>query len=98
MVYESKITVDLKGLLELARSRNIKVIEVGGLDDRSGLRFQKSGIEWIALNSALADSEKRRALGFLLENDSSGIGVETSKFEGSFREPSGLLSLRCPGI
>ena len=92
MVHEKSNPADLKELLELARSKSIRVIEAGGLGDKSGYRFQKRGVEWIVLNSSMSDSEKMRAMGHLLEEDTSAVELDT----GKVAEQLGLISLRCP--
>ena len=92
MVHETKKPVDLQELLELARSKNIRVIEAEGLGDKSGLRFQKRGVETIVLNSSMSDNEKVRAMGYLLEEDSSAVELDT----GKIAEQLGLISLQCP--
>ena len=92
MVHETKKPVDLKEFLELARSKNIRVIEAEGLGDKSGLRFQKRGVETIVLNSSMSDNEKVRAMGYLLEEDSSAVELDT----GKVAEQLGLISLQCP--
>jgi hypothetical protein len=92
MVNETRNPVDLQELLELARSKNIRVIEAEGLGDKSGLRYRKSGVEWIVLNSSISDSEKIRAMGYLLEEDSSTVEIDTAKIA----EQLGLISLQCP--
>jgi hypothetical protein len=60
--------LDYEGLLELAKSRRVKVIEAEGLGPSSGICFNKGGSEWIAIDSSLPIGEKTRTLGFLLEN------------------------------
>ena len=92
MVDETRNSVDLQELLELARSKNIRVIEAEGLGDKSGLRFQKRGVETIVLNSSMSDDEKIRAMGYLLEEDPSVAELDTAKVA----EQLGLISLRCP--
>ena len=92
MVDETRNSVDLQELFELARSKNIRVIEAEGLGDKSGLRFQKRGVETIVLNSSMSDDEKIRAMGHLLEEDPSVVELDT----GKVAEQLGLISLRCP--
>jgi hypothetical protein len=92
MVNDTRNPVDLQELFELARSKNIKVIEAVGLGDKSGLRFQKSGVEWIVLNSSISDNEKIRAMGYLLEEDSCAVEIDAAKIA----EQLGLISLQCP--
>jgi hypothetical protein len=92
MVHETKNPVGLPELLELARSKSIRVIEAEGLGDKSGLRFQKRGVETIVLNSSMSDDEKIRAMGFLLEEDSNVVELDF----GKVAEQLGLISLRCP--
>jgi hypothetical protein len=60
--------LDYEGLLELAKSSRVKVIEAQGLGQRSGISFNKAGSEWIAIDSSLPLGEKSRVLGFLLEH------------------------------
>ncbi|MHC1742965.1 MAG: hypothetical protein AB9873_08030 [Syntrophobacteraceae bacterium] len=91
MVEETRNPVDLQGLFELARSRNIRVIEAEGLGDKSGLRYRKRGVEWIVLNSSLSDSEKMRAIGHLLEENPKVIELDTAKIA----QQLGLISLQC---
>jgi hypothetical protein len=92
MVHETKNPVSLQELFELARSKNIRVIEAEGLGDKSGLRYRKRGVEWIILNSSMSDNEKMRAMGHLLEEDPSVVELDTAKIA----EQLGLISLRCP--
>jgi hypothetical protein len=92
MVDETRNPVDLPGLFELARSKGIRVIEAEGLGDKSGLRYQKRGVEHIVLNSCMTDNEKIRAMGYLLEEDSSFVELDT----GKIAEQLGLISLQCP--
>ena len=92
MVDKTGNPLDLQGLLELARSKGIRVIEAEGLGDKSGLRYQKRGVEHIVLNSSMTDNEKLRALGHLLEEDPSVVELDT----GKIAEQLGLISLRCP--
>jgi hypothetical protein len=89
---ETRKPVDLQELFELARSRSIRVIEAEGLGDKSGLRYRKRGVETIVLNSSMSDDEKIRAMGYLLEEDSSAVELDTAKIA----EQLGLISLRCP--
>ena len=92
MVHETRKPVGLQELFELARSKHIRVIEAEGLGDKSGLRFQKRGVETIVLNSSMSDDEKRRAMGYLLEEDPSVVELDT----GKIAERLGLISLQCP--
>jgi hypothetical protein len=89
---ETRKPVGLQELFELAGSKNIRVIEAEGLGDKSGLRFQKRGVETIVLNSSMSDDEKIRAMGYLLEEDPSAVELDTAKVA----EQLGLISLRCP--
>lgn len=75
---ESSKSSVYKDLIGLAQSRNIRVIEAEGLKDRSGLRFTQQDSDYIALNSSLPETEKSRALGFLLENSRTGMGTQRS--------------------
>jgi hypothetical protein len=92
MEHETKEPMSLQELFELARSKNIRVIEAEGLGDKSGLRYQKRGVEHIVLNSSMTDNEKIRALGHLLEEDPNFVELDTAKIA----EQLGLISLRCP--
>ena len=87
---------DYRSLIDLARSRNIKVVEARGLDMRKGIRFQKNGSEWIALDSDLPSNEKIRTLGFLLENEradvAAKVGIKSRFAEGG---ASPVLTLCC---
>jgi hypothetical protein len=89
--------LDFQGLAELASSRNIKVVEADGLEDSSGIRFQKSGNEWIAVNSSLSSTEKIRALGFLLNDRSheSLSGSRGARRSSGTNGEIGIYSLRC---
>ncbi len=89
---ETKAPVTLQGLIELAASRSIRVIEAEGLGQKSGLRYQKNGVEWIVLNSSMSDNEKRRAMGFLLEENPTFMELDTAKIARQL----GLISLQCP--
>jgi hypothetical protein len=68
MAGHTSIVLDYDSLLELAKSRRVKVIEAEGLGQSSGLCFNKGGSEWIAIDSSLPIDEKTRTLGFLLEH------------------------------
>jgi hypothetical protein len=92
MVHETRNPADLQELIELARSKHIRVIEAEGLGEKSGLRFQKRGVETIVINSSMSDDEKIRAMGFLLEEDPNVVELDTSKVA----EQLGLISLQCP--
>jgi hypothetical protein len=61
--------MDYRTLMDLALSKNIRVLEAKGLDMRRGIRFRKDGRDWIAVDSDLPMNEKTRALGFLLKED-----------------------------
>lgn len=84
--------MSLQDLSDLARSRNIRVIEAEGLGKKSGLRYQKNGVEWIVLNTAMSENEKTRALGFLLEENPEFIELDFAKVARQL----GLISLQCP--
>lgn len=56
--------------MDLALSRNVRVLEARGLDMRKGIRFHKDGTDWIAVDMDLPVNEKIRALGFLLNEGS----------------------------
>ncbi|MCE5244557.1 MAG: hypothetical protein ABFD98_06355 [Syntrophobacteraceae bacterium] len=60
--------IDYEGLIELAKSREITVVEMEDLEGKCGIRFEKNGKKWIAIAAGQPVSEKIRALGFLLEN------------------------------
>ena len=92
MVHETRKPADLQEFLELARSKNIRVIEAEGLGDKSGLRYQKRGVEFIVLNSSLSDNEKTRAMGHLLEENPRVAELDTHKIA----QQLGLISLQCP--
>ena len=92
MVDKTGNPLDLEGLLELARSKGIRVIEAEGLGDKSGLRYQKRGVEHIVLNSSLTDKEKIRALGHLLEEEPEVKELDFAKVARQL----GLISLTCP--
>ena len=62
--------MDYRTLMDLALSRNVRVLEAKGLDMRKGIRFHKDGTDWIAVDMDLPVNEKTRALGFLLNEDS----------------------------
>jgi hypothetical protein len=88
--------LDYAGLLELAKSRRVKVIDAQGLGQRSGVSFNKAGSEWIAIDSSLPLSERTRALGFLLEHypgkmrctQTDAAGVPLGSGETHFQEIS----------
>ncbi len=84
--------MNLEEFFELARSKNIRVIEAEGLGQKSGLRYQKNGVEWIVLNSSMSENEKMRAMGFLLEENPSFVELDTAKIARQL----GLISLQCP--
>jgi hypothetical protein len=89
---ETRKPMNLQEFFELARSKNIRVIEAEGLGDKSGLRFQKRGVETIVLNSSMSDDEKIRAMGYLLEENPEVIELDTAKIARQL----GLISLQCP--
>lgn len=92
MESETRNPLSLRELSELAGSRNIRVIEAEGLGKKSGLRYQKNGVEWIVLNSAMSENEKTRALGFLLEENPEFTELDFAKVARQL----GLISLQCP--
>jgi hypothetical protein len=92
MVNETTNPMTLQEFFELARSRNIRVMEAEGLGEKSGLRYQKKGVEWIVLNSSMSEKEKIRAMGFLLEENPRVIELDTGKIARQL----GLISLQCP--
>ncbi len=89
--------MDFATLMDLARSKHIKVVEARGLDTRRGVRFQKDGSEWIAVDSDLSVSEKIRTLGFLLGKEpgeaARDMGFKTD-FAGS-NSMTHVLTLCC---
>lgn len=92
MVNETNNSMTLQDFFDLARSKDIRVIEAEGLGQKSGLRYQKNGVEWIVLNSSLSEEEKIRAMGFLLEENPRFIELDTAKIARQL----GLISLECP--
>ena len=92
MVNETRNPMSLQEFFELAKSKNIQVIEAEGLGEKSGLRYQKNGVEWIVLNSSMSENEKMRAMGFLLEENPEVIELDTAKIARQL----GLISLQCP--
>ena len=92
MVNETRNPMTLQELIELARSKNIRVTEAEGLGEKSGLRYKKKGVEWIVLNSSMSEKEKMRAMGFLLEENPEVIELDTGKIARQL----GLISLQCP--
>lgn len=92
MINETRNPMNLQEFLELAGSKNIRVIEAEGLGEKSGLRYQKNGVEWIVLNSSMSENEKMRAMGFLLEENPRFIELDTVKIARQL----GLISLQCP--
>lgn len=92
MVNDTTNPVTLQQLFELAGSKNIRVVEAEGLGEKSGLRYQKNGVEWIVLNAAMSESEKIRAMGFLMEENPKFVELDTAKVARQL----GLISLQCP--
>jgi hypothetical protein len=92
MVDETRNPMGLQDLFELARSKGIRVIEAEGLGEKSGIRYQKRGVEHIVLNSSLTDKEKMRALGHLLEEEPEVKELDFAKVARQL----GLISLTCP--
>ena len=92
MVNETRNPMNLQEFFELARSRNIRVIEAEGLGKKSGLRYRKNGVEWIVLNSSMSDNEKIRTMGSLLEENPKVKELDTAKIARQL----GLISLQCP--
>jgi len=92
MVNQTGHPMSLSELFELAGSRNIRVIEAEGLGRKSGLRYQKNGVEWIVLNVSMSEQEKIRAMGFLLEENPEFVELDTAKIARQL----GLISLECP--
>jgi hypothetical protein len=92
MMNETRNPMNLQELFELAASRNIRAIEAEGLGEKSGLRYQKNGVEWIVLNSSMSDTEKIRAMGSLLGENPRVIELDTAKIARQL----GLISLQCP--
>jgi hypothetical protein len=91
---ESSKSSGYQDLIGLAQSRNIRVIEAEGLKDRSGLRFTQQDSDYIAINSSLPETEKSRALGFLLENSRTGVGMQRPSQTASGGQTY-LSSLQC---
>lgn len=89
--------MDFRTLMDLARSKNIKVVEARGLDTRRGVRFHKDGSEWIAMDSDLSMTEKIRTLGFLLGKEpaeaASEMGFRTDSAGGN--SMTHVLTLCC---
>ncbi len=85
--------LDYTTLQDLARSRNIKCVEARGLDLRKGVRFQKDGTEWIAVDRDLPITEKTRTLGFLLENEPEDVAKKLDITAGDQTSP--VLTLCC---
>ncbi|MCU0572970.1 MAG: hypothetical protein MUC41_08260 [Syntrophobacteraceae bacterium] len=92
MMNETTNPMTLRELCELAGSRNIRVIEAEGLGEKSGLRYQKNGVEWIVLNSYMSENEKIRAMGFLMEENPQFVELDTARIARQL----GLISLQCP--
>lgn len=92
MANETRNPASLQELFALAGSRNIRVVEAEGLGQKSGLRYQKKGVEWIVLNASMSEKEKIRAMGFLLEENPECIELDTAKIARQL----GLISLECP--
>lgn len=92
MENETNKTMTLQDFFDLASSKNIRVIEAQGLGQKSGLRYQKNGVEWLVLNSSMTEGEKIRAMGFLLEDNPTYIELDTAKIARQL----GLISLQCP--
>ena len=89
MMGEARNQPDYEKLMELAATRQIRVIEASETNGKDGMRFRSQGQDWIAINSDLSMNEKIRSLGFLLENAESNEGQES---EGSTR----VVTLQCP--
>jgi hypothetical protein len=92
MENETRNPMNLQEFFELARSKNIRVIEAEGLGEKSGLRYQKNGVEWIVLNSSMSENEKMRTMGSLLEDNPRFTELDTGKIARQL----GLISLQCP--
>lgn len=92
MENETGKPLTLRDFFELASSKNIRVIEAEGLGQKSGLRYQKHGVEWIVLNSSMSEGEKIRAIGYLLEENPKYVELDTAKIARQL----GLISLQCP--
>jgi hypothetical protein len=89
--------LDYKGLQELAHARNIRLVEARGLENKCGVRFKKDGEDWIAIHHELPESDKVRALGYLLENYPEESQSETESPSGASPGPQTVLvaSLQC---
>ncbi len=84
-------------LVDLASSQNIRVVDADGLEDNCGLRFSKDGSEYIAISSDLPESEKTRALGYLLESSHEDMPqVSMPQGSSSGRNYTKICSLKCP--
>ncbi len=96
---------DFESLRDLARSRDIEVVEAQGLYDKNGIRFQQNGRDFIALNPILSEAEKVRTLGFFLESFSETEYSETDLSMGAGQASSSgetgelyFYSLSCPSV
>jgi hypothetical protein len=89
MMTEAKNRPIYENLMEIAASRQIRVVEVAETSGKDGMRFHLEGQDWIAINSDLSINEKIRSLGFLLEDAQTGQGQAS---EGSNR----VVTLQCP--
>ncbi len=67
--------IDYTTLRDLARAAHLKVVEAKGLDTRNGIRFQRDGIDWIAVNADLPIQEKTRVLGDLMNRSASDFAA-----------------------
>ena len=67
--------IDYTTLQDLARAANLKIVEAKGLDTRNGIRFQRNGIDWIAVNADLPIRDKTRVLGDLMNRSASDFAA-----------------------
>ncbi len=95
---ENAHILDYEGLVELAKSQKITVVEADDLGESSGIHFSESGSEWITLASGLSPGEKARTLGFLLRDGgkSTASGFEAPGKPPAAGQPVQIHSLRCP--
>jgi len=93
---QNRKQLDYQSLRELAESRGIRFVEAQGLDMRKGVRFNKNGDDWIAVDSDLPEKEKIRALGFLLEKEPKSIASKSGILRGTdLASKTPVLTLYC---
>ncbi len=96
---ENRKILDYEELIQMAKDSGITVVEAAGQFDADGLRFQRDGKEYIAIDQSLSLSGKTRALGFLLNKQPGKPGLGSPGFQqgSSPREGSNpVFFLRCP--